>query len=142
MFSFFKNNNKDKTTDDVFLTKVAALLIHAAKIDQVYTDDEKEIIKKTLIKLGVKNSNIDKIISEAVINEKNSNQILDYTREIKKASEDVKINIIEALWEIIYSNKNADIYETNLMRRLSGLMYIDNIVMSDIKEQMKNKFLK
>jgi len=142
MFSFFKNNNKDKTTDDVFLTKVAALLIHAAKIDQVYTDDEKEIIKKTLIKLGVKNSNIDKIISEAVINEKNSNQILDYTREIKKASEDVKINIIEALWEIIYSNKNADIYETNLMRRLSGLMYIDNIVMSDIKKQMKNKFLK
>ena len=142
MFSFFKNNNKDKTTDDVFLTKVAALLIHAAKIDQVYTDDEKEIIKKTLIKLGVKNSNIDKIISEAVINEKNSKQILDYTREIKKASEDVKINIIEALWEIIYSNKNADIYETNLMRRLSGLMYIDNIVMSDIKEQMKNKFLK
>ena len=67
---------------------------------------------------------------------------MDYTREIKKASEDVKINIIEALWEIIYSNKNADIYETNLMRRLSGLMYIDNIVMSDIKEQMKNKFLK
>ena len=142
MFSFFKNNNKDKTTDDVFLTKVAALLIHAAKIDQVYTDDEKEIIKKTLIKLGVKNSNIDKIISEAVINEKNSNQILDYTREIKKASEDVKINIIEALWEIIYSNKNADMYETNLMRRLAGLLYIDNKIMGDIKEKLKKEFLK
>jgi uncharacterized tellurite resistance protein B-like protein len=142
MFSFFKNNNKNKATGDIFLSKVAALLIHAAKIDQAYTNEEKEIIKRTLIKLGVKTSNIDQVIAAAIIDEKNSNQILDYTKEIKKTSEDIKIKIIEALWEIIYSNKNADIYETNLMRRLSGLLYIDNIKMGDIKEKIKKKLLK
>jgi uncharacterized tellurite resistance protein B-like protein len=139
MINFFndKNNNNEK-----FLCKVASLLIHAAKIDETYTDDEKEITKKTLIKLGAKNSNIDKIMLDATLSEENSNQILDFTKEIKNAPEIIKIKIIEALWEIIYSNKNADMYETNLMRRLTGLIYIDYKVMGDIKEKIKKKFSK
>ena len=137
MINFFKTKEKKTVDDNNFLSKVASLLIHAAKIDEIYTDDEKLIIKKTLIKLGAKNSNIDIIMSEATLNEENSNQILDFTKEIKNTSEAYKVQIIEALWEIIYSNKNADMYETNLMRRLAGLLYIDNKIMGEIKERLK-----
>ena len=140
MLNLFKKKEKDKINNDDFLSKVGSLLIHAAKIDEIYTNEEKEIVKKTLIKLGPKNLDIDKIMSEATVNEDNSNQILDFTREIKSTSESNKIKIIEALWEIIYSNKNADMYETNLMRRLAGLLYIDNKIMGDIKEKIKKKF--
>ena len=124
-----KNNN--------FITKICALLIHAAKIDENYTDKEEEIIKKTLNELGVEDKNISKTIKEAKIIEENSNQILDFTREAKSLPEPDKIKIVEALWSIIYSNKDADIYETNLMRRLAGLLYIDNKTMGDIKEKIK-----
>ena len=120
-----------------FLTKVCALLIHAAKIDENYTDKEEEIIKKTLNELGVENENISKTIQEAKIIEKNANQILDFTKEVKNLAEQDKIKIVESLWSIIYSNKEADIYETNLMRRLTGLLYIDNKTMGDIKEKIK-----
>ena len=137
MINFFKTKEKNTTDNNNFLSKVASLLIHAAKIDEIYTADEKLIIKKTLIKLGAKDSTIDKIMSEATLNEENSNQILDFTKEIKNTSETYKIQIIEALWEIIYSNKNADMYETNLMRRLAGLLYIDNKIMGEIKERLK-----
>ena len=137
MINFFKTKEKNTTDNNNFLSKVASLLIHAAKIDEIYTADEKLIIKKTLIKLGAKDSTRDKIMSEATLNEENSNQILDFTKEIKNTSETYKIQIIEALWEIIYSNKNADMYETNLMRRLAGLLYIDNKIMGDIKERLK-----
>tara|TARA_B100000674_G_scaffold374336_1_gene316814 strand:+ start:97 stop:504 length:408 start_codon:yes stop_codon:yes gene_type:complete len=130
---FFKkeeiNNNN--------LTKVCALLIHAAKIDENYTEKEEEIIKKTLSKLGLRKENISKTIDEAKIIEENSNQILDFTREIKNLPEKDKIKILESLWSIIYSNKEADMYETNLMRRLAGLLYIDNKTMGDIKEKIK-----
>ena len=121
-----------------FLAKVCALLIHAAKIDENYTDKEEAIIKKTLNELGVKNENISKTIEEAKIIEENSNQILDFTQEVKGLPEQDKIKIVKALWSIIYSNKDADIYETNLMRRLAGLLYIDNKTMGDIKERIKN----
>jgi len=131
---FFK---KKEIKNNNFLTKVCALLIHAAKIDENYTDKEEEIIKKTLNELGVKDENISKKIEEAKIIEENSNQILDFTREVKGLPEQDKIKIIEALWSIIYSNKDADIYETNLMRRLAGLLYIDNKTMGDIKEKIK-----
>jgi uncharacterized tellurite resistance protein B-like protein len=141
MISFFKDK-KNKTENNNFLSKVASLLIHAAKIDEIYTNDEKEIIKKTLIKLGAENTNIDKIMSEAALNEENSNQILDFTKEVKNTSESDKIKIIEALWKIVYSNKNVDMYEANLMRRLSGLLYIDNKIMGDIKEKIKKEFTK
>ena len=139
MINFFKNKKEKIVDNNNFLSKVASLLIHAAKIDEVYTDDEKEIIKKTLITLGAETSNINKIMSDATLNEKNSNQILDFTREVKNMPEIDKIKIIEALWEIIYSNKNADVYETNLMRRLAGLLYINNKLMGDIKERIKKK---
>ena len=131
---FFK---KKEIKNNNFLTKVSALLIHAAKIDENYTDKEEEIIKKTLNELGVENANISRTIEEAKIIEENSNQILDFTREVKNLPEQDKIKIVEALWSIIYSNKDADIYETNLMRRLAGLLYIDNKTMGDIKEKIK-----
>ena len=131
---FFK---KKEIENNNFLTKICALLVHAAKIDENYTDKEEEIIKKTLNELGVKDENISKKIEEAKIIEENSNQILDFTREVKGLPEQDKIKIIEALWSIIYSNKDADIYETNLMRRLAGLLYIDNKTMGDIKEKIK-----
>ena len=140
MINLFKNKSKNDNKD--FLSKVASLLIHAAKIDEIYTDEEEEIIKKTLIKLGAENFDIDRIISGAILNEENSNQILDFTREIKNISESHKIQIIEALWEIIYSNKKADMYEANLMRRLAGLLYIDNKVMGDLKEKIKQELKK
>ena len=133
---FFK---KEETKNNNFLTKVCALLIHAAKIDENYTDKEEEIIKKTLNELGVENENISKTIQEAKIIEKNANQILDFTKEVKNLAEQDKIKIVESLWSIIYSNKEADIYETNLMRRLTGLLYIDNKTMGDIKERVKNQ---
>ncbi len=131
---FFK---KKVIENNNFLTKICALLIHAAKIDENYTDKEEEIIKKTLNELGVEDQNISKTIKEAKIIEESSNQILDFTREVKGLPEKSKIKIVEALWSIIYSNKDADMYETNLMRRLAGLLYIDNKTMGDIKEKIK-----
>ena len=133
---------EDKKIEDNFLCKVGALLIHTAKIDENYTINEEEIIKKTLLGLGVKEENLSSIIKEAKIIEENSNQILEFTREVKNLSESEKIKIIEALWSIIYSNKDADLYETNLMRRLAGLLYIDSKIMGDIKNKIKNENLK
>ena len=142
MISFFKNKEKNKMNDNYSYSKIAALLIHTAKIDESYEDKEKDIIKKTLIELGAESSNIDKLISEAVIIEKNSNQILDFTREVKNAPDSDKIKIIESLWKIIYSDDNADMYETNLMRRLAGLLYIDPKIMGDLKEKIKQELKK
>ena len=144
MISFFKNKKKDKDfiSDDKSYSNIAALLIHVAKIDENYEDKEKEIIKKTLIELGAANTNVDKLISDASIIEENSNQILNFTREVKNAPESDKIRIIESLWRIIYSDDNADMYETNLMRRLAGLLYIDAKMMGDLKEKIKKEFKK
>ena len=132
---FFKKDSTE--TDKSFLVKTCALLIHTAKIDENYTEKEEEIIKKTLLELGANNENLTKILNEGKKIETNSNQILDFTKEVKNMNEDNKILIIETLWKIIYSNKVADIYETNLMRRLTGLLYIDNKIMGDIKERIK-----
>ena len=139
MISFFKNKEKDEVNDDKSYSNIAALLIHAAKIDENYEDKEKEIIKKTLIELGAASSNIDKLISDASVIEENSNQILNFTREVKNAPESNKIRIIESLWKIIYSDDSEDIYETNLMRRLAGLLYIDPKIMGDLKEKIKQE---
>ena len=125
-----------------FLIKICALLIHAAKIDENYTENEEEIIKKTLLELGSAKEDLSETIKKAKIIEENSNQILDFTREVKNLSEKDKIKIIESLWSIIYSNKDADIYETNLMRRLAGLLYIDNKTMGDIKDRIKKHNLR
>ena len=139
MINLFKNKKKNIITNNDFLSKVASLLIHAAKIDEIYTDKEKDIIKKTLFELGADGTNIEEIMSNATIIEENSNQILEFTREIKSIPDSDKIKIIESLWKIIYSNNNADMYETNLMRRLSGLLYLDNKVVGDIKKNYQNK---
>ncbi len=125
----------------VNLPKIAALLIHAAKIDENYSKQEEEIIKQALLKIGANNQNIENIIKEGKTIEKNANQILDFTREVKNMDEKNKIKIVETLWQIIYSNKQADMYETNLMRRLAGLLYIDRKVMGDIKDKIKKENL-
>ena len=139
MISFFKNKEKGKDimNDDKSYSNIAALLIHVAKIDENYEDKEKEIIKKTLIELGAASSNIDKVVSDAEDIEANSNQILDFTKEVKNMSEADKIKIIESLWKIIYSDNSADIYEANLMRRLAGLLYIDAKTMGELKKRIK-----
>ena len=144
MISFFRNKgkNKDIVSDDKSYSNIAALLIHVAKIDERYEDKEKEIIKKTLIELGAESSNIDKLISNASIIEENSTQILNFTKEVKNAAESDKIRIIESLWKIIYSDNSADIYETNLMRRLAGLLYIDAQTMGSLKEKVKEELKK
>jgi len=140
MISFFKD--KSTMADDKSYTNIAALLIHVARIDKNYEDKEKEIIKKTLIELGAASSNVDKLISEASVIEENSNQILHFTKEIKKMPELDKIRIIESLWKIIYSDDNADMYEANLMRRLAGLLYINAKTMGDLKEKVKKELKK
>ena len=119
---FFKNNETKNKDND--LKKVAALLIYAAKIDENYSEKEEKIIYQALLKIGANDENIKKIIEEGKKIEENSNQILEFTREVKNMSEENKVKIIETLWRIIYSNKVADIYETSLMRRLAGLLYI------------------
>ena len=134
---FQKNNNKN---DD--LTKVAALLIHAAKIDENYSINEEKIIKEALLEIGADNKNIEKILIDGRKIEENSNQILDFTKEVKNMNEQNKVKIVETLWRIIYSNDEADIYETSLMRRLTGLLYIDSKLMGDIKEKIKKEILK
>jgi uncharacterized tellurite resistance protein B-like protein len=136
---FFKKDKPNNKNN--FLINTCALLIHAAKIDENYTENEEEIIKKTLLELGETKENLIETIQEAKIIEENSNQILDFTREVKNLPETDKIKIIEALWFIIYSNNDVDIYESNLMRRLSGLLYIDSKTMSDIREKIRKENL-
>ena len=143
MFKFIKNlgsgNSENKKSNELLL-KTASLLIHAAKIDENFSDKERNIIEAAIINLGADRGEVKKIVAEAENLESNSNQILDFTREIKNKDNKFKIEIIETLWNIIYSNNEADIYESNLMRRLSGLLYIDNKVMGDIKDKIKKKF--
>ena len=129
---FFKDNYKN-------LINVTALLIHAAKIDLDYSLKEEAIIEQTMLKIGAKKENIKEIIQNGKEVENNSNQILEFTKEVKNMRNENKIKIIESLWRIIYSNNEADIYETNLMRRLAGLLYIDSKIMGDIKEKIKQE---
>ena len=141
MFKFLKKKESQDNNLEL-LSKTASLLIHAAKIDEKYTNKEKELIKKTLIRLGADENKIDEILQDAEINEEKANQILDFTKIIKNKSQDFKIKIIEAMWNIIYSNNEADIYESNLMRRLSGLLYLDDKLMGEIKEKIKKENFK
>ena len=134
---FFKKKENETIGND--LKKICALLIHAAKIDEDFSDKEEKIIKETMLKIGVRKDNLEKLFIDAKNIEQNANQILSFTKEVKNMNEHNKIKIIEALWYIIYSNNEADIYETNLMRRLAGLLYIDSKVMGDIKEKIKQE---
>ena len=138
MFNLFsKEKEKENDKNHLSLISVAALLIHSAKIDQNFTVKEKLIVKNALIEMGADKNKIDKLLEDAEVKENDANQILDFTREVKNKSEEEKKIVIEALWNIIYSDENADIYETNLMRRLSGLLYLDQKVVGDIKEKVK-----
>ena len=134
---FFKKKENETIGND--LKKICALLIHAAKIDEDFSDKEEKIIKETMLKIGVRKDNLEKLFIDAKNIEQNANQILSFTKEVKNMNEHNKIKIIEALWHIIYSNNEADIYETSLMRRLAGLLYIDSKVMGDIKEKIKRE---
>ena len=127
---------KEKNEDNDF-SKVAALLIHAAKIDENFSNNEEIIIKEALLQIGVSKKNLEKIFTDGKKIEENSNHILEFTKEVKNMEENNKIKIVETLWRIIYSNNEADIYETSLMRRLGGLLYIDSKLMGDIKERIK-----
>ena len=136
---FFKK--KINKQSNIQLIKIAALMIHAGKIDENFSQQEEMIIKEALLKMGANTENIQEIIEKSKVIEENANQILDFTKEVKVMDEEKKIEIIETLWRIIYSNKDADIYETNLMRRLAGLMYIDNKIMGSIQEKIKKEIL-
>ena len=138
MFNIFSKKETEEN-NNVSLLAVASLLIHSAKIDENFTDKEKIIIRNALIEMGANSNDINDIMIEAEKKEKDSNQILDFTREIKNISEEDKIIIIESLWNIIYSDESADMYETNLMRRISGLLYLDNKIVGDIKEKVRIK---
>ena len=142
MLNFFKKKSPREKKEIDILSKTASLLIHAAKIDENYTSNEKLIIERTLIEFGVSKENLDELMKLAEQYEKNSNQILDFIKDIKNTDQNFKIKLIESLWTIIYSDKDSDIYETNLMRRLSGLLYLDNKLVGDIKEKIKKKFNK
>ena len=142
MFNFFKKNKeteKKLENNTELLSKTASLLIHAAKMDQKYSDEEKEIIKKTMLELGCKQNSINEMLIIAEKNESNSNQILDFTRKVKNTDDNFKTKLIEALWKIIFSDNKADVYESSLMRRLAGLLYLDNKTVGDIKEQVRKK---
>ena len=134
---FFKTNKDDNKNKS--LIRISALLIHAAKIDENYSEKEEIIIKQALLKLGDNNENLSKILKESKEIENNTTQILEFTKEVKNMSENDKCEIVETLWRIIYSNKVADMYETSLMRRLAGLLYIDSKIMGDIKDKIKKE---
>ena len=124
------------------LSKTASLLIHAAKMDENYTGKEKGIIEKTLTELGVNESNLQSLMLDAEKNEQNSNQILDFTKAIKASEDSFKVTLVESLWKIIYSDMSSDMYEDNLMRRLTGLLYLDKKMVGDIKEKVKKDLTK
>ena len=132
-------NKDEKLNNDSDLLNVACLMIHAARIDENYTDKEKKIIRNTLTKLNDNNEDVDKLIIDAEKKESDSNHIQDFTKNIKAMDKENKIEIIKNIWGIILSDGNSDIYEENLMRRLAGLLYIDSKTMGDIKLDIQNK---
>ena len=142
MFDIFDKNKKDVNQDNNLHINIGALLIHVAKIDENYSEKEKEIIKKTLLELGLSNDNLENIFKKSEEVEKNSNQILEFTKEVKNKDEAFKIKIVEALWKIIYADNISDMYEASLMRRLTGLLYLDSKIVGDIKDKIKESFNK
>ena len=131
-------NKENKLNNDTDLLNVACLMIHAAKIDENYTNKEKKIIKETLTKLS-NNEDLDKLISEAEKKESDSNHIQDFTKNIKAMDKNDKIEIIKNIWSIILSDGTSDMYEENLMRRLAGLLYIDDKTIGEIKLNIQSK---
>tara|TARA_Y100001970_G_scaffold291637_1_gene429556 strand:+ start:2576 stop:2995 length:420 start_codon:yes stop_codon:yes gene_type:complete len=136
---FKKIFSKKKEISEKYVL-IAALLVHAARIDNIYSEDEKKIIKKAIINLDQSNSTeIEKILEKAEKKEEESNQILEFTKEIKKYSSDFRFKIIELLWEIVYSDGTNDIYESNLIRRVCGLLYVSDKENGIIKLKVQKK---
>ena len=142
MFDIFKKDKSDHKKDDNLYINIGALLIHVAKIDENYSEKEKKIIKKTLLELGLKEDVLDSVFKKSEEIEKNSNQILEFTKEVKDKDEEFKIKIVEALWKIIYADNVSDMYEMSLMRRLTGLLYLDTKIVGDIKNKIISSFSK
>ena len=135
--NFFKKKEKEDTNNKNVL--IIALLIHAAKIDENYTEDEKKIIKKTIMELNKISSNqADEVLKLAEKKEEESNQIVEFTKEIKKYPMEFKLKIIEIIWKIVYSDGTSDDYESNLIRRICGLLYISDKDNGIIKTNVKN----
>ena len=134
----FFNKNKEKTDANLESINIACLLIHAAKIDENYTSEEKEIVKKTVRKLYPDLDNLDEVVSKAEQKENDSNHIQEFTKEVKSLSLENKIIIVETLWRIILSDGKSDIYENNLMRRLAGLLYLDDKIVGETKAKVLN----
>ena len=137
IFKFF--DKKEQIDNNSDLLNVACLMIHAARIDENYTDKEKKIIKNTLTKLNNNNEDVDKLIIDAEKKESDSNHIQDFTKNIKAMDKNNKIEIVKNIWSIILSDGASDIYEENLMRRLAGLLYVDAKTMGDIKLEIQTK---
>ena len=137
IFKFFNKNN-EKPDTNVESINIACLLIHAAKIDENYTSEEREIIKKTVKKLYPDLDNLDEIVSKAEQKENDSNHIQEFTKDVKSLSTENKIIIVETLWRIILSDGKSDIYENNLMRRLAGLLYLDDKIVGETKVKVLN----
>ena len=134
----FFNKNNEKTDTNLETINIACLLIHAAKIDENYTSEEKEIIKKTVKKLYPDLDDLDEVITQAERKENDSNHIQEFTRDVKSLSTENKIIIVETLWRIILSDGKSDIYENNLMRRLAGLLYLDDKIVGETKVKLLN----
>ena len=134
----FFNKNNEKTDTNLESINIACLLIHAAKIDENYTSEEREIIKKTVKKLYPDLENLDKVVTQAEQKENDSNHIQEFTKDVKSLSKENKILIVETLWRIILSDGKSDIYENNLMRRLAGLLYLDDKIVGETKVRILN----
>ena len=132
-------NKDEKKNNDSNLIDVACLMIHAAKIDENYTDIERKIIKNTLTKINDNKKDLDKIMIEAEKKEADSNHIQEFTRNIKMMEKENKKEVIKNIWTIILSDGNSDMYEENLMRRLAGLLYIDDKTIGEIKLNIQSK---
>ena len=137
IFKFF-NKNKEKPDANTESVNIACLLIHAAKIDENYTSEEREIIKKTVKKLYPNLINLDDVIKLAEQKENDSNHIQEFTKDVKSFSLENKILIVETLWRLILSDGKSDIYENNLMRRLAGLLYLDDKIVGETKVKVLN----
>ena len=135
--NFFKKKEKDSSNNKNVL--IIALLIHAAKIDENYTENEKKIIKKVIIDLNKINSDqADELLKLAEKKEEESNQIIEFTKEIKKYSMEFKLKIVEIIWKIVYSDGTSDDYESNLIRRICGLLYVSDKDNGIIKTKVQN----
>ena len=134
----FLNKNKENPDTNSEAVNIACLLVHAAKIDENYTSDEKEIIKKTVKKLYHDLENLNEVITQAEQKENDSNHIQEFTKDVKSLSTENKILIVETLWRIILSDGKSDVYENNLMRRLAGLLYLDDKIVGETKIKVLN----